>query len=130
MSIPTITLEVITALIGTLPSLAPRPTGVTIRTLEQDLIKKLGSAPSHQSREHGYTGMVIQPMLYARRYNIPWTDFPDPTPHRTIDLVMNTAGQVDLLVDYNYKKGVYDSEQNIKAAVIVVSNKAVPPEYR
>ena len=43
---------------------------------------------------------------------------------------MNTAGQADLLVEYNYNKGVYDSEQNIKAAVIMALNKAVPPEYR
>ena len=43
---------------------------------------------------------------------------------------MNTAGQADLLVEYNYNKGVYDLEQNIKAAVIMALNKAVPPEYR
>ena len=74
--------------------------------------------------------MVMQPILYARRCNIPWTDFPDPGSHRTINPAMNTAGQADLLVDYNYKEGVYDSEQNIKAVVIMALNKAVPPEYR
>ena len=42
---------------------------------------------------------------------------------------MNTAGQADLLVEYNYKKGGYYSEQNIKAAVSIALNKAVPPEY-
>ena len=74
--------------------------------------------------------MIMQPILYARRCNIPWTDFPDPGPHQTIDPAMNTAGQADLLVDYNYKRGIYDLEQNIKAAVIMALNKAVPPEYR
>ena len=72
----------------------------------------------------------MQPIMYARRCNIPWTDFPDPGPHRMIDPAMNTAGQADLLVEYNYNKGVYDSEQNIKATVIMALNKAVPPEYR
>ena len=43
---------------------------------------------------------------------------------------MNTAGQNNLLVEYNYNKSVYDSEQNIKATVIMALNKAVPPEYR
>jgi len=123
-------MEMATALVGTLPTLAPRPTGATIRALEQDLVKKLGSIPSHQSREHGYIGMILQPVLYARRTNTPWADFVDPGPHRAIDPAMNTAGQADLLVDYNYRKGVYDSEQNVKAAIIMGLNKAVPPEYR
>ena len=74
--------------------------------------------------------MVMHPILYARRCNTPWADFPDPGPHRTIDPSMNTAGQNDLLVEYNYNKSVYDSEQNVKAAVIMALNKAVPPEYR
>ena len=34
-----------------------------------------------------------------------------------IDPSMNTAGQNDLLVEYNYNKNVYDSEQNVKAVV-------------
>ena len=130
MSIQNITLEMATALIGTLPSLAPRPTGASIRALEQDLIKKMGSVPSHQSRKHGYIGMVMQPVLYARRCNIPWADFADPGPHRVIDPSMNMAGQNDLLVDWTYKKGVYDSENNVRAAVIVGLNQAIPPEYR
>ena len=130
MSIPAVTMEMAIALVGTLPSLAPRPTGAGIRKLEQDLIAKLGSLPSHQSREHGYIGMIMQPVLYARRSNAAWQDFPDPGPHRTIDPQLNTAGQADVLVEWTYKKGVYDSEQNIKAAVIKGLNKAVPPEYR
>ena len=124
------TMEVATALIGSLPSLAPRPTGANIRALEQDLIKKLGSIPSHQSREQGYTGMIMQPVLYARRCNIPWQDFADPGKHRAIDPQLNTAGQADLLVEWTYNKGVYDSEQNLKAAIIMGLNHAVPPEYR
>ena len=130
MSIPAVTMEMAIALVGTLPSLAPRPTGASIRALEQDLITKLGSLPSHQSREHGYIGMIMQPVLYARRSNVAWQDFPDPGPHRTIDPQLNTAGQGDILVEWTWKKGVYDSEQNIKAAIIKGLNKAVPPEYR
>ena len=47
-----------------------------------------------------------------------------------IDPSMNTAGQAALLVEYNYNKSVYDSVQNIKAAVIMGLNEAVPPEHR
>lgn len=98
MSIQAVTMEVATALIGSFPSLAPRPTGASIRALEQDLVRKLGSIPSHQSREQGYTGMIMQPVLYARKCNTPWQDFADLGPHRTIDSQINTAGQADLLV--------------------------------
>ena len=69
-------------------------------------------------------------MLYAQRCNNPWVDFADPGPHCTIDPAMNTAGQSNLLVNWTYKKGVYNSEQNIKAATITGLNKAVPPKYR
>ena len=43
---------------------------------------------------------------------------------------MNTAGQANLMVDWTYKKGVYNSENNVRAAVIVGLNQSVPPEYR
>ena len=43
---------------------------------------------------------------------------------------MNTSGQADLVVQYNYNKSVYDLEQSIKVAVIMVFNQEVPPEYR
>ena len=43
---------------------------------------------------------------------------------------MNTAGQANLLVQCNYNKSVYDSEQKIKTAIMMGFNEAVPPEYR
>ena len=92
--------------------------------------KKLGSMPSHQSREHGYIGMIMIPAVYALRCNVLWADFPDPSPHRTIDPAVNPAGQVDALVDFNFRKGVCNSKQNFKAVVIATFNYAVPPEYR
>ena len=71
--------------------------------------------------------MSMQPILYAQRCNTPWVDFVDPGTHRTINPSMNMAEQNNLLVQYNYNKSVYDSEQNIKAPLL---NQAVPPEYR
>ena len=58
MSISAITLEIVTALIGTLPLLAPRSTGAGIRALEQDIITKLATMTCHQLREHGYIEIV------------------------------------------------------------------------
>ena len=83
----------------------------------------------HRLQEHGYIEKIMQPVLYARRCNIAWVDFPDLGPHRTIEPSMNTAEQADLIVEYKYNKSVYDSKQKLKAAVIMGLNKAVPPEY-
>ena len=66
MSIPAISMEMATALVGSLPSLAPQQTGASIRVLEQDLMSKLRSMPSHQLREHGYLGTIIDPPCYLR----------------------------------------------------------------
>ena len=74
--------------------------------------------------------MIMQLVLHARRCNTPWVDFVDPGPHRTIDPSMNTTGQANLLVQCNYNKSVYDSEQKIKTAIMMGFNEAVSPEYR
>ena len=100
MSIPAITMEKAKALIETLPSLASWPPDASIRALEQDLITKLENIPSHQSMGTWlHLGMVMQPVLYVRKRNTALTDFSDPGLHRTIDPLMNAAGQNDLLED-------------------------------
>jgi hypothetical protein len=69
-----ITYEEAKATIGTLLSLDPRPNSVNIRALLMDLEQKLETIPSHQSPEHGYAGMVMDPALYALRApTTPWT---------------------------------------------------------
>ena len=53
MSAPIITTEKATAIVGTLPSLEPRPSGTNIDALETDIIDKLSGTPSFQSRDKG-----------------------------------------------------------------------------
>ena len=130
MSVPTVTLEEAIKTVGTAPSLAPRPSGTNIRTLTKYFVKKLASIPSNQSRDHGYSGMIEQKEVYALKCNIPWQDAGDPGPHRKVDPQLNTAGQNDATVEYNFSKGVFDSEQNIRRAVIAQLNQAVPAAYR
>ena len=74
--------------------------------------------------------MTTQTEVYALKSNTPWRDTPDPGPHRPIDPSLNTAGQNDAEVEFKFNKSVFDSEQNIKRAVIASLNKAVPKEYR
>ena len=130
MSIPPVTIEIANDLLANPPTLHPRPNGTNIRALVQWYDQKLGSIPSQQSREHGYSGMTTQTEVYALKSNTPWRDTPDPGPHRPIDPSLNTAGQNDAEVEFKFNKSVFDSEQNIKRAVIASLNKAVPKEYR
>ena len=43
---------------------------------------------------------------------------------------MDAAGQADALVQYNAYKKVYDSQKNVRLAVINTLNVAVPHAYR
>ena len=130
MSAPIITTEKATAIVGTLPSLAPRPSGTNIDALETDLINKLSGTPSYQSRDEGYGGMVEDPAIFALRCPTPWTWRKDPGAHRKIDPEWNKEGQADKQVEYDFEKGVYDSEQSILGSVITGLNAAVPAAYR
>ena len=58
MSAPIISTKKAATIVGTLPSLEPRPLGTNINTLETDLIDKLSSTPSYQSRDKGCGGMM------------------------------------------------------------------------
>ena len=96
-----------------------------------DLLGKLSGMPSHQSPNHGYSGMVEEPTLYALTSpTTPWVDWPDPGPYRTIDASLDAAGQAGALVQYNANKKVYDSQGNVRRAVINALNVAVPQAYR
>ena len=48
----------------------------------------------------------------------PWVALENPGPHQEIDPETNTTGQEDALVQYNFKKEVHDSNENVNAAVI------------
>ena len=74
MCTPEVTFKDALAVIGTLPSLAPRPTATNIRALEIDLVDKLTMIPSEQSADFGYSGKVEADVFYALKTNILWVD--------------------------------------------------------
>ena len=47
-----------------------------------------------------------------------------------IDPANSTTGQADEVVQYNFKKRFYDSNKNVKAAVISGLNLLIPSTYR
>ena len=76
-----ITYDEAKGIIGTLPTLDPRPNAVNLRTLSQYIEQKLKTIPSHQSAEFGYMGMAMPVEQYALQTNTPWNDWLDPGPH-------------------------------------------------
>jgi hypothetical protein len=130
MSAPTVTAEKAIAMVGVFPTLHPRPNGTNLNKLERDLVEKVSTTPLYQSKDEGYGDMVEDVMIYALRCATPWVPRADPGPHWIIDPQNNTAGQADELVQYNFRKGVYDSQENVKAAVITALNLAVPSPYK
>ena len=78
MTIPDLTYEEVKQVIGTLPSLAPRPNFTNIRALWIDLVDKLTSIPSQQNAALGYAGMVQPTDIYALDTNEPWKDWGNP----------------------------------------------------
>jgi hypothetical protein len=78
--------EMATATIDTLPSLHPRPSHANIRALEHVLFEQLETFQSSQSEEWGFRGLAEQPAEYALKSAMPWTNAPNPGPHRPIGL--------------------------------------------
>ena len=79
-----VTFEDALAVIGTLPSLAPRPTATNIYALEIDLVNKLTIIPSKQSVDLRYSGKVEADVNYALKTSILWVDSLNPGPHVTL----------------------------------------------
>ena len=75
MCTPEVMFEDALAVIGTLPSLAPRPTTTNIRALKIDLVDKMKMIPSEQSVDFGYSGKVEADFIYALKTSIPWVDW-------------------------------------------------------
>ena len=71
MCTPEVTFEDALSVIGTLPSLTPRPTATNIRALEIDSVDKLTMIPSEQSVHFGYSGKVEADVVYALKRSTP-----------------------------------------------------------
>ena len=130
MSHPIVTYDDARDAIGQLPSLGPRPTATNIRALVVDLVDKLTIIPSEQAPDLGYAGMAEQEATYALSTNTPWTNWPNPGAHRATDPNWTTTEQKDADVLYDANKRVFDSEANVRRAVISALNEAVPRKYK
>ena len=75
-----ITYDEALTVIGTLPTMAPRPNATNICAVDRHLDGRLSTIPSFQSTTFGYAGMAKKAELYALDTTTPWADFTNPGP--------------------------------------------------
>ena len=109
-------------MVRVLPSLHSRPNWTNLNKLEGYLVDKLSKTVSYQSME--------DIAIYALRCATRLVARPDPGPHCRINSLNNTAGQADKLVQYNFKRGVCNSEDNLKSVVIDDLNLVILDVYK
>lgn len=117
-----------TAVIGTLPSLHPRPLHANIRALERDLFEKLETLQLTLSEEWGFRGLAEQPFEYARKSITAWVHSPNPGQHRPLGLAAQAT--LDAEAVYLAKKLAYQAQATVMGAIIAALNIAVPKAFR
>ena len=124
-----ITYEEAKEIIGTLPSVAPRPNATNLRVLSEHLEQKVQTIPApQQSPEYGFLGMVQPTAIYALRTNVPWIDWEDPGAHPAA--AATAAEQTNIKTLYDANKAVYDTQQNVRRAINDALNNAIPNAFR
>ena len=123
-----VTFEDAAARIGVLPSLEPRPNTKNLRALIKALTEAVQGIPSYQSEKYGYMGMVVTPEEYVLTGEQPWQDFPDPGYHR--ELGGTASKQKDRETEFQARKTVYVSQENVRNAINQALTKAVPATFR
>ena len=121
MCTPEVTFEDALAVIGTLPSLAPRPNATNIRALEIDLVDKLTMIPYKQSFDFGYSGKVESDVVYALKTKILWVDWQNLGPHVTLANNLTDTQITNIQEEYKARKMVWYSQSNINRAIIAAS---------
>ena len=95
MSAPPLTFEDAVSIVGTLPPLQPRPSDTNLRACTLDLICKLSGMPLHQFPDHGYSGMIEEPEIYALTSPAtPWVNWPNPMLRPSCDGVLDPASRL------------------------------------
>ena len=84
----------------------------------------------YQSTDERYSGTMKDITSYVLRCPTPWVPWPNPGTNQVTDLANNMAGQADKLLQYNFRSGFYDSNENVTAAVIAGLILAIPSTYR
>ena len=122
-----ITYDEALTVIGTLPTMAPRPNATNICAVDRHLDERLSTIPYFQSTTFGYAGMTKKAKLYALDTTTPWADFSNPRPVREgRDGSLDAGAQFDQQAIYDGRVRICTLQSNAKRAIITVLNKSVP----
>ena len=114
-------------LIGTLPTMAPRPNKTKIRAVERHLDERLSTIPSFQSTTFRYAGMDKKANIYALDTTTPWAYFAYPEPVREgTDGLLDAGAQREQQAIYDGRMSIYTPQPNVKRAIITAPNESVP----
>ena len=117
--------------IGTLPTMAPRPNATNIHAVNGHLYERLSTITSFKSTTFGYAGTTKKAELYALDTNTPWADFANPGPvQEGTDGSLDAGAQRDQQAIYYGRVSIYISQSKVKSAIITVINECVPKKYK
>ena len=113
--------------IGTLPTMDPRPNATIICAVDRHLDERLSTIPSFQLTTFRYAGMAKKAELYALDTTTPWADFANPAPVREgTDGSLDAGAQCDQQAIYDGRVSIYTSQLKVKRAIIKALNESVP----
>ena len=117
--------------IGTLPTMAPRPNATNIHAVDRHLDERLSTIHYFQSTAFLYAVMSKKAELYALDTTTPWADFANPGPVREgIDRSPDAGEQRDQQDIYDGRLIIYTLQSNAKHAIITAFNGCVLKKYK
>ena len=125
-----VTYEEAVLIIGTIPTMYPRPNAQNIKAATDHLVEQLTTIPSQQNPDLGHSGAVQAPEIYALHCTIPWLPWINPGPTRTMIPGQSSADVSNEQAKFQANSTTYQSEVNILRATIDGLNKAVPKAYK
>ena len=108
-----ISIEEVTGLLKNPPSLAPRPNFFRLRAIRRHIVNVLKNLQHPWYPIHGWTGMAMQPGLFALLDPLPFVMPGDPGAYPTYTQFASTSQIRMIDSDFKVRKNMYLTSTNI-----------------
>ena len=125
-----ISIEEVTGLLKNPPSLAPRPNFFRLRAIRRHIVNVLKNLQHPWYPIHGWTGMAMQPGLFALLDPLPFVMPGDPGAYPTYTQFASTSQIRMIDSDFKVRKNMYLTSTNIARAIFLMLTDCVPEQYR